>query len=97
MNIMQSGSKLLVVKIGENGVRKEDLLVHNAHSADDARHYMLSRMAYPDYPVSMGIIRQWKTAVYEKMLYKQVKEAKKRSKLKSVNDLLRSGNTFMIE
>jgi 2-oxoglutarate ferredoxin oxidoreductase subunit beta len=95
--IIQSGSKFVVVKIGENGIRKEDILVHNAHSHDDTRHYMLSRMTLPDYPVAMGVIREWKTGVYEKMLYRQIKESKKRSKIHSVNDLLRSGNTFLIE
>ena len=55
---------------------------------------MLTRMMRPDYPVAMGVIRAWKTDVYENLLYKQVKEAKKRSKIENVNDLLRSGNTF---
>ncbi len=95
--IIQSGSKFVVVKIGENGIRKEDILIHNAHSHDDTRHYMLSRMTLPDYPVAMGVIRKWKTGVYENMLYKQVKESKKKSKIQSVDDLLKSGNTFLID
>jgi 2-oxoglutarate ferredoxin oxidoreductase subunit beta len=95
--IVQSGSKFMVVRIGENGVRREDILVHNAHSSDDTRHYMLARMTLPDYPVALGVIREWKTDVYENMLYKQVKESKKKSKIHSVNELLRSGNTFRIE
>lgn len=92
--LVQSGSKFIVVKIGENGIKREDILVHNAHNPDDTRHYMLTRMMRPDYPVAMGVIRAWKTDVYENLLYKQVKEAKKRSKIENVNDLLRSGNTF---
>jgi len=94
--LMQSGSKFIVVTIGENGIKKEDILVHNAHNPDDTRHYMLSRMSRPKFPVAMGIIRQWKTGVYECMLNKQIREAKKKSKIHSVNDLLRSGNTFRI-
>jgi 2-oxoglutarate ferredoxin oxidoreductase subunit beta len=95
--LIQGGPKFVVVKIGENGIRKEDILVHNAHNPDDTRHYMLSRMTLPDYPVAMGIIREWKTEVYERMLYRQIREAKKRSKVRNVNDLLRSGNTFKID
>lgn len=97
MGIIQSGSKFLAVKIGENGVRREDILVHNAHSRDDTRHYMLSRMTRPDYPVALGVIREWKTGVYEEMLYKQVRDSRKKSKIQSVNDLLQSGNTFRID
>lgn len=95
--IIQAGSKFMVVKIGENGVTKKDILVHDAHSPDDTRHYMLSRMTLPDYPMAMGVIRQWKTNVYENLLYKQINESKKQSKIKSVTDLLNSGNTFVID
>lgn len=95
--LMQSGPKFLVVKIGENGIRKEDILVHDAYNADDTRHYMLTRMTRPDYPVAMGIIRESKSVVYECMLHKQIREAKKKSKIKSVNELLRSGHTFQID
>ena len=95
--LIQSGSKFVVVKIGENGVKKEDILVHNALVPDDTRHYMLSRMTLPDYPVAMGVIRSCKENVYEDLLYKQVKEKKKKSDLHTVNDLLRSGNTFRID
>lgn len=95
--IIQAGSKFMVVKIGENGVSKKDILVHDAQSPDDTRHYMLSRMTLPDYPMAMGVIRQWKTNVYENLLYKQIKESKKQSKIQSVSDLLNSGNTFKID
>ena len=97
MGLIQSGSKLLAVKIGENGVRKEDILIHDAQDPDDTRHYMLSRMTRPDYPVAMGVIRQCKENVYEDLLYKQVAAKKEKSSVHSVNDLLRSGNTFQID
>ncbi len=95
--LVQSGSKLMVVKIGKRGVRREDILVHNAHNPDDTSHYMLSRMMRPEYPVAMGIIRACKSNVYESLLYKQIREQKKNSGVKTVNDLLKSGNTFKIE
>ncbi|MBN1599934.1 MAG: 2-oxoacid:ferredoxin oxidoreductase subunit beta [Bacteroidales bacterium] len=95
--LIQSGSKFVVVKVGENGVKKDDILVHDAHNTDDTSHYMLSRMTLPDYPMAMGIIREWKTGVYENLLYKQIKESKKKTKIRTVNDLLHSGNTFRIE
>ncbi|MBN1118833.1 MAG: 2-oxoacid:ferredoxin oxidoreductase subunit beta [Bacteroidales bacterium] len=95
--IIQAGSKLVVVTIGENGIREDDILVHDAHSHDDTRHYMLSRMTLPDYPMAMGVIRKWKTYVYEDMLYDQIKVAKEKTNIKSVNDLLQSGNTFKVE
>lgn len=95
--IIRAGSKFIVAKIGENGVTKNDVIIHDAHSPDDTRHYMLSRMSLPDYPVALGVIRQWKTNVYESDLAKQIKESEKKSKIKTVNDLLKSGNTFKID
>ena len=95
--LIQRGSKFIVVKIGESGVTKDDILIHDAHNPDDTRAYMLSRMTLPDYPMAMGIIRAWRSTVYEDMLNKQIQKAKKTSKIKSVDDLLASGNTFEIK
>ncbi len=94
--IIQVGQKFLVVTIGQNGIREEDILVHDAHNPDDTRHYMLSRMTLPDYPVAMGVIRSCKSSVYEDLLHKQIEEAQSNSKIKNVDQLLRSGNTFNI-
>lgn len=94
--LIQNGSKFLVVKIGENGVTKDDILIHNAHNDDDVRAYMLSRMTLPDYPVAMGVIRNWKSDVYESVLHNQIRNARKTSKIKSVDQLIRSGNTFQL-
>jgi 2-oxoglutarate ferredoxin oxidoreductase subunit beta len=85
-----------VVKIGENGVRLEDILVHNALDHDDTKDYMLVRMSLPQYPIAMGVIRSCESGVYEDLLYEQIKNAKSKSKIKSVDDLLTSGNTFSI-
>jgi len=94
--LVQTDSKFKVVKIGENGISAKDILVHDAHNPDDTRAYMLSRMTLPEYPVAMGIIRAWQSSVYEDMLYKQIQEARKKSKIKCVDDLLTRGNVFKI-
>lgn len=95
--IIASGSKLIVADIGKNGVSERDILIHDAYSPDDTRQYMLSRMTLPDYPVAMGVIRQWGTDVYESLLHNQIQKAKETSPIKNVTDLLNSGNTFKIE
>src|SRR5665647_1373382 len=40
LGLIQEGARFKVVKIGENGIRKEDILVHDAVNPDDTRHYM---------------------------------------------------------
>lgn len=85
-----------VVEIGKNGITEDDLMVHNAHDPEDTTHYMLSRMTLPEYPVAMGVIRAVKHPVYESMLYDQMEYRKKNSEIKTVDQLLKSGNVFEI-
>jgi 2-oxoglutarate ferredoxin oxidoreductase subunit beta len=95
--LILSGTSLKAVKIGENGITLNDILVHDAHTPNDVIHYLLCRMKLPECPVAMGVIKACEAPVYESSLLAQVKEAKEKSKIKSVNDLLRSGNTFKID
>ena len=94
--LILQGSKFIVGEVGKNGVTEEDFLIHNPRHKDDTTHYMLSRMTLPDYPVAMGVIRNFESSVYEDMLYDQMENAKQNSPIKSVDDLLKSGNTFTI-
>jgi len=95
--IVLENAKLKVVKIGENGYTQEDLLVHNVELIDPTIHYMIARMTLPDFPVAMGVIRACKCPTYESLLYDQISAAKKVSNLKTVNDLLSSGNVFEVK
>jgi 2-oxoglutarate/2-oxoacid ferredoxin oxidoreductase subunit beta len=94
--IIKNGSRFQVAEIGKNGITEKDILVHDARNDEDAHHYMLCRMALPEFPIAMGVIRQLKHDVYESQLFNQIDESKKKSSVKCVNDLLRSGNTFKI-
>jgi len=90
-------NKIEVVKIGENGITEKDLIVHDATDPDDSTHYDLVRMVLPEFPVAMGVIRSAESTVFESMLANQVEHARKETKINTVDDLLRSGNTFRID
>jgi 2-oxoglutarate ferredoxin oxidoreductase subunit beta len=92
--LMMKCDKMEVVTIGENGVTEEDLIVHNVQDYDDTNHYRLVRMELPEFPVAMGVIRAVDASVYESDLFDQVENAKAESKIKSMDDLLHSGNVF---
>ncbi|MFW5806009.1 MAG: 2-oxoacid:ferredoxin oxidoreductase subunit beta [Bacteroidales bacterium] len=90
--------KLKVVKIGENGITKDDILVHDAKNPDPNMHYMLSRMNYPEHPIAVGIIRSVDEGdTYENLLENQIKEEKENNEIHNMNDLLNSGNVFNID
>ena len=80
-----------------NGYTIDDILVHDVKDPDDTIHYMLTRMSLPELPVAMGVIRAFESGVYESMLTDQVEHARKNTKIKNVNDLLRCGNTFQVD
>ena len=87
---------LEVVTIGQNGVREEDILVHDAYQQDPGLHLMLAKMQLPQYPVALGVIRSIVAPTYDQLLEEQIKEAQKTSKIRNVDDLLNSGDTWEI-
>ncbi len=96
--LMLDGMKLKVVTVGENGVTEDDILTHDAHEKDTTLHVMLAAMKYPDYPVALGVIRSVEDdAVYDKKVAEQVEQVKADSKIKCMDDLLRSGATWEIK
>ena len=89
-------TKLEVVKIGENGITEDDLLIHDQYSEDPGIHNMLSRMAPPLFPMAMGVIRSVKQDTYNDSLDELIKYKKETSPYKTVDDLLTSGNIWEI-
>jgi 2-oxoglutarate ferredoxin oxidoreductase subunit beta len=89
-------NKFEVVTIGANGVTEKDIMVHDAYSNDAVMHYNLIRMDQPEFPLAMGIIRAVEKTVYEDMLHDQIEISEKKTSIKCMDDLLKSGNTFEI-
>jgi 2-oxoglutarate/2-oxoacid ferredoxin oxidoreductase subunit beta len=96
LGLIQERNRFKVVKIGQHGVRIEDILIHDALDHDDTRDYMLVRMSRPHFPIAMGVIRDCESDVYEDLLSNQMERSKSTSGIKCVDDLLKSGNTFAI-
>ena len=94
--LIQEGSRFKVGTIGKD-IRMEDVLIHDAINRDDTRHYMLVRMSLPEFPIAMGVIRACKSTVYEDLLYNQMAAIQAKSKIRTMDDLLASGNTFRLE
>ena len=94
--LILNGLKLEAVTIGENGIREDDILIHDAQNPDDTMHYLLTRMTLPEFPVATGIIRSFESTGYGTLLEEKIKHAKEISSMHSVNDLLNSGNTWEI-
>jgi 2-oxoglutarate ferredoxin oxidoreductase subunit beta len=93
--LMMKNNKLRVVKLGENGITEDDLLRHDPTNPDDMTHYTLVKMGLPEFPVAMGVIRSCDCNEPYGVLYeRQLEDAKKKSKVKCMDDLLNSGNVL---
>ena len=88
---------LKVVTIGENGITRDDILIHDVTEPNGYIHQQLIGMKLPDFPVAMGVIRAVKALVYDQMMEKQIADVKSKARIKSIDDLLSSGNTWVVE
>lgn len=95
--LVLEGLKLKVVTLGEKGVTEKDILVHNATEPNPGIQYMLANMRYPEYPVALGVIRSVVWPTYENLVEEQISEVKKKAKIKSMDDLLNSGSTWIVD
>ena len=94
--ILEHG-KLKVVKIGENGITVDKLLVHDAHAEDPAIQNQLINMKYPDYPVALGVIRQVDEPTYDDRVRDQLTQVRESSPITCMDELLHSGATWTVE
>lgn len=88
--LVLDGWNLKVVTIGENGVREEDILIHDAKTVDYTLHHKLATMQGPDMPIAMGVIRAVPCESYDEAVQNQIEEVQSKSKIKSFDDLLNS-------
>jgi 2-oxoglutarate ferredoxin oxidoreductase subunit beta len=93
--VLEKG-KLKVVKVGENGITLEDILVHDAQEPDPSLHLSLINMSLPEFPVAFGVIRSVPMPVYDIEMEAQIKEIRQKSKITCVDELLNSGNTWEV-
>ncbi len=90
--------RLKAVTVGEDGYTIDDVLTHDAYTADTTLHNMLAAMKYPELPVALGVIRCYDNPqVYDQAVAAQLEMVAEKSKIKSVDDLLNSGETWEVK
>lgn len=88
--------QLETVKIGDNGITIDDVLVHDANKEDPTLHAMLARMRPPEFPAALGIIRSIKRSTFDRDMISQIEYEKEKGGYKNVNELLFSGDTWEV-
>ena len=95
--IRMNGAHPEVVTIGENGITEADLLVHDVNLADPSVAFMLARMEQPNFPQPVGIFRAVERATYEDLMVDQIDAAILKSGPGSLEELINSGDTWVVE
>ncbi|MDL2251503.1 2-oxoacid:ferredoxin oxidoreductase subunit beta [Odoribacter sp. OttesenSCG-928-J03] len=95
--MLNEKGQLKVVEIGKDGITEKDILVHDAHTENPFMHLMLVSMKTPDFPVALGVIRDVDSFTYDEALDAQIEEVQKKSKIKCMDDLLNSGDTWEVK
>ncbi len=85
-----------VVEVG-NGVKEEDLLVHDEHRADPTIANILARMSYPEFPVALGVLRSVDYPTYEDLMEGQIEEAIAGQGAGDLEAILAGGDTWLVE
>jgi 2-oxoglutarate ferredoxin oxidoreductase subunit beta len=93
--VLENG-KLKAVTIGKDGYTIDDVLVHDAKEESLYMHGALINMQLPEMPVAFGVIRAVEATPYDVAMEEQIAEVKKESKIKCMDDLLHSGNTWEV-
>lgn len=95
--LMLDGLQLKAVTIGENGVTENDILTHDATSANPAMHMMLAMMDGHTLPLALGVIRSVHAPVYDQEVKKQIESVQARKEERSLREFLLKGETWEIE
>ena len=74
--LVRDGFNLKAVTVGEDGYTIDDVLVHDAHTADDTLHRQLALMDGHELPLAIGVIRDVEAPSYEADVEAQVQTVK---------------------
>jgi 2-oxoglutarate ferredoxin oxidoreductase subunit beta len=86
--------RLEAVRVGENGVTLEDILVHDETNSTFA--HMLTHMPFPEFPVALGVLYAVSRPTYDGTLREQQVSAKAKLGAGDLQKLLRGGETWEI-
>ena len=96
--LVQDGFGLKVVKIGENGVTVNDILVHDAHCEDNTLQLKLAMMDNEHgFPVALGVIRDVVAPTYDVAVNEQIEEVKAKKPYHNFSELLETNDIWKVK
>jgi 2-oxoglutarate ferredoxin oxidoreductase subunit beta len=88
---------LEAVRIGENGVHPEQVLVHDETRNRPSRAFWLSRMEPPEFPVAIGVFRAVQRPTYDGAAHTQLQRARDAEGPGDLSALLEEGDVWDVQ
>ena len=96
--LVQEGFGLKVVRIGEDGVTLDDILVHDAHCEDNTLQLKLAMMDNEHgFPVALGVIRDVEGPTYDQAVAEQIEQVSAQKKYHNFAELLETNDTWEVK
>lgn len=96
--LVQEGFGLKVVKIGENGVKLSDILIHDAHCQDNTLQMKLALMDNEHgFPVALGVIRDVEAPTYDDAVNRQIEEVSQQKQYHNFSELLETNDIWEVK
>ena len=92
--LIYDAGELKVASIGENGVSKSDIIVHDPFNTSITKAMMLATLTTP---TAMGVIRSVKRPTYDQALKEQLKSEKASKGRGRLHGLLYSADSWVVE
>ncbi len=93
---MNEHNEIEVVKIGENGITQDDLLVHD-EQARESTAFLLARLKHPEFPEPIGVLRSVNRPTYDDLVNQQVETAIEMHGKGDIQSLLAGHDTWTVE
>ena len=75
----------------------KDILIHDAHCADNTLQLKLALMEGPEFPIALGVIRDVEAPTYNDAVTEQIEEVKGKKKYHNFNELLMTNDTWEVK
>jgi 2-oxoglutarate ferredoxin oxidoreductase subunit beta len=80
-----------------NGVKVDDLLMHDEKADEPSLAYLLSRMVHPEFPECVGVFRAVQRPIYEDLLQKQIDDTQRSKGPGKLEELFAADDVWVVE
>lgn len=94
MGLILKDLNIEIIKI--NNTNSQQILRHNTNKESTALQFLLANLNFPQYPLPVGILREISKPVFHDILLTHKNQAIKNQKIKNIEDLVNSGDTWII-